>query len=56
MLRIARLHLMRLPNDKKLEFILPSTRTTEASERGPDRIFSAHKSGKGERGLEVMRA
>lgn len=52
--RVAGLHLMRLPNDEKLEFILPSTRTTVASERVQPG-FSLLKSSKGERGLEKMR-
>lgn len=52
--RVAGLHLMRLPNDEKLEFILPSTRTTVASEKVQPG-FSLLKSSKGERGLEKMR-
>lgn len=55
--RVAGLHLMRLPNDKKLELILPSTGTTAASERDLARIFSAQKSlAKEKEGLEIMKA
>lgn len=55
--RVAGLHLLRLPNDKRLELILPSTGTTAASERDLARIFSAQKSlAKEKEELERMKA